>query len=426
VLRVKPRGLYIKKEAREDPRSMARIERMLPFIDYPRAPEVIDDEAWHRLVIDEGLNGMPRHGARADEVEPIVIFNQYLYHHTPEERRRREEAYPELFRGQHKHYSGYGGWDWRTSGDEEYRRTTGLVCQPAYAIHSFWGCHFRCAYCDLGHVANVYVNLEDWMEHVREGLADLERSPGQTLFQWDNGTDIVCWEPEYGGTKMLVELFAAEPDRYLELYVGKSDRVDFLLDYDHRGHTTCCWSLGGETQVRELEKRTASMEARLAAARKCQVAGYLVRMRLSPMVPVVGWEEEVRHLIRRMFEETAPEVVTIEPLRFYNYERLLADFPPGLLDPEFIEGMRTLPADSDAWQRREFPDDLRVKMYRVVLDEAARVSPRTPVALCREKRSVWELLQPDFDRWGQRPDSYVCNCGPTSARPNPLLAPAGV
>jgi hypothetical protein len=225
---------------------------------------------------------------------------------------------------------------------------------------------------------------------------------------------------------MLVELFAAEPDRYLELYVGKSDRVDFLLDYDHRGHTTCCWSLGGETQAREVEKRTASPEARLAAARKCQDAGYLVRMRLSPMVPVVGWEEEIRHLIRRMFGETAPEVVRIEPLRFYDYERLLADFPPGLLDPEFVEGMRTLPADSDAWQRKEFPDDLRVKMYRVVLDEAARVSPRTPAALCRDKQRVWELLQSDFDRWGQRPDNYVCNCGPTSARPNPLLAPAGV
>ena len=33
-------------------------------------------------------------------------------------------------------------------------------------------------------------------------------------------------------------------------------------------------------------------------------------------------------------------------------------------------------------------------------------------------------LKPEFDRWGQQPDSYVCNCGPTSARPNPLLAPA--
>ena len=70
-----------------------------------------------------------------------------------------------------------------------------------------------------------------------------EKAPNQTLFQWDNGTDPVCWEPEYGGTRLLVELFARQPDKYLELYVGKSDHVDYFLDYDHRGHTICCWSL---------------------------------------------------------------------------------------------------------------------------------------------------------------------------------------
>jgi hypothetical protein len=253
--------------------------------------------------------------------------------------------YPELFEGGGPaHFAGYGGFDWRPSGDERYRRTTGRVCQPAYALHSFWGCHFRCAYCNLGHVAHVYVNLEDWIEHIEEGLANLENSPGQRLFQWDNGTDIVCWEPEYGGAKMLIELFARQPDKYLELYVGKSDFVQFMLDYDHRGHTVCCWSLSHETQARDLEKRTASMEDRLRAARLCQEAGYPVRIRFSPMIPTVGWEKDIRHMIRRMFEEITPEVLTIEPLRFYNYQQLCADFEEGVLDPEFLNAMKALPA----------------------------------------------------------------------------------
>lgn len=422
MLPVRARAVYIKREAYEDARAMARVRRMLPFVSSPVEPGVLDDAAWRRLVVCERLNAMPRHGTRADSVEPIVVFNQFLYLHGPEERKRRRESFPELFHGQHLHYSGYGGWDWRKSGDEEYRRTTGLVCQPAYAIHSFWGCHFRCAYCNLGNVANVYVNLEDWIEHLKEGLANLENSPSQVLFQWDNGTDAVCWEPEYGGTKLLVELFAGLPGKYLELYVGKSDHVDYLLEYDHRGHTVCCWSLGTETQCRELERRTASMEARLKAARKCQEAGYPVRIRLSPMAPLVGWEHETRHMIRRMFEEIRPEVVTIEPLRFCTYEQLCSDFFPGVLDPEFVAAMRDLPEDADDWHKQEFPDDLRLRMYRVVLDETARLSPRTPVALCREQRRIWDTLKSDFDRMGQHPDNYVCNCGPTSAGRNPLLA----
>jgi spore photoproduct lyase-like protein len=423
MLSVNARGVYIKKEAAEDPRSMARIERMLPFIDAPTKPVIVDDAALAKLIADEGLYTMPRHGKKAEEVEPVVIFNQFLYHHTPEERAVRRKRFPDLFHPACSldPYGGYGGFDWRSSGDAEYRCSTGLICQPAYAIHSFWGCHFRCTYCNLGHVANVFVNVEDWIDHIRTSLVNLDNAPNQNLFQWDNGTDIVCWEPEYGGTKMLVELFAEQPDKYLELYVGKSDNVDFMLDYDHGGHTVCCWSLSTDAQCRALEPRTASMEERIMSARKCQDAGYGIRIRLSPMTPVVGWEAETRHMLQRLFAEVSPDVMTIEPLRFLTYEELCREVPDGVLDPEFLNGMRDIPADADDWQKQQFPEELRVRMYRVALDETRRLSPETPVALCREKRGVWDQLRGDFERMGQDPDDYVCNCGSVSAGRDPRL-----
>ena len=425
MMPVQARAIYIMQEAHDDPRAMARVERMMPFVRCDSEPKVIDDEAWHRLVIDEGLNSLPRHGRDADTIEPIVIFNAFLYDHTTEERERRRESFPKLFRtpGTNDPYSGYGGWEWRKSGADEYRRTTGLVCQPAYAIRSIWGCHFRCAYCNLGGVANVYVNLDDLVNRVSEGLNDLANAPNQTLFQYDNGTDVVCWEPEYGATEMLVDLFARTPDKYLELYVGKSDHVDYLLDYDHRGHTVCCWSVGTETQSRDLEGRTASLDDRLRAARRCQDAGYPVRMRLSPMVPTAGWEEEVPHMIRRIFEETTPEMLTVEPLRFYAYDQLINDFAPGALDAEFVEAMRNVPDDTGNWHRTQFPDELRQRMFALVLDETARVSPNTPVAFCREKRTTWDAFQGDLARMAQHPDDYVCNCGPRSVGPDARLQP---
>ncbi len=425
MMPIQARAVYIKREAYEDPRAMERVDRMLPFIHCESEPVVIDDEGWYRLVLDGGLNSLPRHGRNADTIEPIVIFNAFLYDHTPEERDRRREKFPKLFRtpGTNDPYSGYGGWEWRKSGADEYRRTTGLVCQPAYAIHSIWGCHFRCSYCDLGGVANVYVNLDDWIDRIRAGLGNLNNAPDQTLFQWDNGADVVCWEPEYGATRLLVDLFARTPGKHLELYVGKSDHVDYLLDYDHRGHTVCCWSIAAETQCRDLEKRTASLEDRLRAARRCEDAGYPVRMRLSPMVPIAGWQDEIPHMLRRIFEETSPEMLTIEPLRFYTYDQLVRDFAPGVLDAEFVDAMRDLPDDTGDWHRREFPDELRQRMFALVLDEVARLSPATPVAFCREKRTMWDALQSDLARMGQHPDDYVCNCGPRSVGPDARLLP---
>ena len=415
------RAVYIKKEASEDSRSMARVERILPFVDCAAEPTVIDDEAWHQVVIDENLNRLSRHGLNGDQVLPIVIFNQFLYGHGPEERGRRRELYPELFKGQFDQWSGYGGWDWRRTGEKEYREKTGVICQSGYAVHSIWGCHFRCAYCALGHMANVFVNLEDWVDHVRQGVEELEGLSGQTLFQWDNGTDVSCWEPELGGSKLLIDLFARQPGKYLLLYVGKSDNVDCLLDYDHKGSTICCWSLGTESQCSRVEYRTAGMEERLTAARKCQEAGYRVRIRLSPMVPVVGWQDELRHTIRRMFEEITPDLITMEPLRFCSHEVLMKDFEPGLIDPDFMQAMADIPDDAEAWQLAQLPDDRRMEMYRLVLDEVERLSPGTPIGLCREKRHVWEDMTGDFSRMGQRPDDYVCNCGPTSAPPDARL-----
>lgn len=416
-------AVYIKKEAAEDPRSMERINRMMPFVRCDTAPIFIDDDGWHQLVLDRKLNALRRHGTGGTEVEPVVVFNQFLYHHSPETRSERRRRYPALFRpaGTHDPYSGYGGWDWRKMGDEEYRTNTGLVCQPGYAMHSFWGCHFRCAYCNLGHVANIYVNVEDWVSHIEHGLRHLEKAPDQKLFQWDNGTDVVCWEPEYGATEMLVDLFARQSGKYLEVYVGKSDHVDFMLDYEHRGHTICCWSLGTERQCRMIEPRTAGMHARIAAARKCQEAGYTVRLRLSPMVPLVGWKEEVPEMLSCVFDEIIPDLITLEPLRYCTHQTLLSDFPAGSIDPEFMAAMAGVPDDADDWTQNEFPDDLRIRMYRLAIREITKRSPRTPIAFCREKRRVWDALADDLERLGQSPDDYVCNCGPKSAGCDPRL-----
>lgn len=78
MLPINPTAVYIKSEAREDPRSMARIERMLPFMHFDGDPVVLDDAALEQVIIDENLTAMPRHGREGQQVEPVVIFNQFF------------------------------------------------------------------------------------------------------------------------------------------------------------------------------------------------------------------------------------------------------------------------------------------------------------------------------------------------------------
>jgi len=50
--------------------------------------------------------------------------------------------------------------------------------------------------------------------------------------------------------------------------------------------------MSGPTQSRLIDKRTPTTEQRIDAMRKAQSAGYLVRARLSPIVPVRNWRDE--------------------------------------------------------------------------------------------------------------------------------------
>ena len=84
MMPIHARGVYIKQEAAEDPRSMARIQRMMPFIRCATEPVIVDDQGLHDLILAE-KGKWHSHGTRGNQVEPVVIFNQYLYHHTPEE-----------------------------------------------------------------------------------------------------------------------------------------------------------------------------------------------------------------------------------------------------------------------------------------------------------------------------------------------------
>jgi len=387
-----------------DPLMKARLDRLLTGMP---ASEVrtVDDEALRDVVVSE-LSSCPRHGMRRD-IEPVVVLNRGRFDDSEAERQRRLEAYPELRR---HNLNGYDAFHWRDSGSPGWRQKTSLVCQPAWQIHTIVGCHFRCAYCGLGWSVNILMNMEELVARLD---AELERCPAQTLFQYDNGTDTVCFEPEYGGSKLLIDYFARKPGKALELYVGKSGHVDFLLDLDHRGHTVCCWSLSGRTQSVDFEWRSASMDARIEAMRRCQEAGYPVRVRFSPIIPVRGWREENREMIERLFQKVDPDVVTIETIRFLDHAAMMRDFDPDLLDDEFMQVMEDVQGQPCA-QGCQVPDAYRKEVYDLIFREIDRVSPHTRIAFCREKRTMWDLFAKPLARHGQDADHYFCNCGPFS------------
>ena len=156
------------------------------------------------------------------------------------------------------------------------------------------------------------------------------------------------------------------------------------------------------------------MVERIESMRKCQQAGYPVRVRLSPILPVKGWQEENREMIELLFREVTPDLITFETIRFLDYAEMRECFDTSLLDDEFLQTMKEAEGKQHS-QGCQAPDEYRAMVYDFTISELERVSPDTPYAFCREKLTLWERFSPSFDGHLQCPDDYLCNCGPRSA-----------
>ena len=213
-----------------------------------------------------------------------------------------------------------------------------------------------------------------------------------------------------GACKTLVEQFAELKDRYIILFT-KSANVDFLLPLNHKGHTIMLWTLSTHTASRQIEPRAGTMEERIEAARKCQEAGYPVRFKFKPFVPIKNWRAETTETLEMLFDNVRPDNVCIGPLHAIGGEgkigpRLERVFGRDLIDEDFIN---TYQDPEDEW--RIFPFELRKEICRFFISECKRLSPSTPASFCSETIQMWDELGHMTD---MKPWNFVCNCSPHS------------
>ena len=294
------------------------------------------------------------------------------------------------------------------------------VCQNAYELHSAWGCLHACDYCNIGEFLNIVVNLEEIVEHLDPLL---DANSWLQLYKYDNQTDTITFEPEYGASELMVQYFARRQNEYLMLYT-KSDNVDHLLDLDHQGHTIISFTISCDTVARKIEKNSPTTSERIEAARKCQEAGYVVRARFSPIVPIKNWREENAAMIQEFLTRVKPDVVTMDVLAHLEYDRLVECFDISLLDDGYVEIARELfsgehPGESFCPVGKQmFPHEARADIYQFFIERMHQVDPELPISLCDEMPEMWEEFADDLVG---TPSDYVCACGPTSVPGNPLL-----
>ncbi|MBM4084195.1 MAG: hypothetical protein FJ272_05345 [Planctomycetes bacterium] len=410
-----PSVVYVTDRALSSPLTVKRLDRMLAAVECKDVRRVTDAEL-NDAVKERGWFPGGRTGEARRPDDPDLVLNGFVWR-TPQEEAELRKKHPAL--APHM-LLGNGCWGFRDG--PSYRSSHGGVCQAAWEIHAAFGCLHACQYCHVGNVLNVMLNLEEYVQRLDEFAKTI---PWQKLYKYDNQTDTICLEPEYGASEVMVSYFATQRDKWLMLYT-KSDNVDHLLGLKHNGHTIINWTLSCDTTCREIEKKAPSLAARVRAMKLCQDAGYTVRARFSPIVPVRGWREENRRMVELLFSLVKPDLVSMDVLAWMDAAKMRGAMDVSLFDDDYLRYVEEMDAAGAAkrakpfWPegKQFFSHELRARIYRFMLDEIRRVSPSTRVAICMETPEMWADFGPEL---GMKPEDYACCCGPTSVPGHPML-----
>jgi spore photoproduct lyase len=272
----------------------------------------------------------------------------------------------------------------------------GIVCPHFFILAHGNGCGYRCAYCYLqltfrGEVRPVvFTNREAMLAEVRRFLA----RPEPAALNAGELADALAFDDATRLTADLVPLFAAQ-DRHLLVLLTKSANVDGLLPLAHNRRTVVSFSVNAPEVAARYEPGAPPPEERIAAGARVAAAGYPLRFRIDPLIPVPGWEEMYGRLVERILAVAPPERITLGSLRYFRnvpvYARKL-----GRDASVFDYGTEPSPEDG----RRRVPLELRLRMYRRLAD---LLPAGVEVGLCKETESCHSAFP--LPR-------VVCNCTP--------------
>lgn len=409
MYRLSPPAVYAHESVVADARYRARLERVVAALAEPCEPIVYGDDDLPGLVRGRGIleNCVPM-GTLETVPDAILMFNTFRFDGRRDERQAALRRHVEVgYARREDALTGAGAFAWFKERIPENPTDTARVCRPCWRLHMQCGCVHKCHYCSLGGLLVAAVNVEEYVEH----LDDLIRAhPWQETYLLEDDADVLCLEPELGCLAPIIEYFGTLTGRYLIIHT-KSANVDWMLDLKHNGNTIVVWSLAGRTQAERFEPVTGGTAERIEAAHRAEAAGYVVRYKFKPIIPVTGWRQEGSDAVRLLFERTAPDVVSLCVFMWTDADEMKRRLAAAPLEEEFVAAAEAAADDLVGVNARPFPHEVRAAVYDHYLREIRRWNADVPVSLSTETLGMWKEFAPKL---GAGPFNYVCGCGPNA------------
>jgi ParB/RepB/Spo0J family partition protein len=297
-----------------------------------------------------------------------------------------------------------------------------IVCPHFWEFIWATGCSFRpaCAWCYLqgtfrGDITPRFFEKEELEKQLEAWFNDVEtlschltdrHSDPQILVTGELADSLMgeqYWKQKYGVpfSHWIIQSFEKQK-KHKVLFLTKSDKVENLLAINPHKQAIVSFSLNAEQVAKQWEKgayTVSPIRNRIEMAGRLKDAGYEVRVRIDPMVPIMGWETQYKELVEDIFSRFTPERITIGSLRGLESTIRFC------MDRTWVN---FLSKDPTGWGRK-IPDDQRQIMYSTLISYLKNKHDFSKIGLCKETYEMWRKINIDagtYPYWSE----CKCNC----------------
>jgi spore photoproduct lyase len=272
-----------------------------------------------------------------------------------------------------------------------------VVCPHFIELKWANGCKFDCAWCYLNGTMRFrpmgkkpYLKDENKIiDHIREYL-ETEKEP--TVLNSGELSDSLVYEGNgFSLTRDIIPLFKQQK-RHKLLILTKSTSISRLLKSESQKNVIVSFSVNALPVSRRWEKKAPSPTYRIKSAKKLADAGYKVRIRIDPMVPIKNWKKSYEELVDLIYSNLKPQRITFGTLRG------LQSTINNCEDKSWIKYLN----DRSNWGLKAH-DNIRLNMYSFLMDKVKEYDKKCQIAMCKETVGLWKEMHLDYRK-------IKCNC----------------
>jgi len=196
-------------------------------------------------------------------------------------------------------------------------------------------------------------------------------------------------------SQYLFDLFGTQT-RHRVLLLTKDTKIEHILAAEATKIAIIAFTLNADPVARRWEKGARRVDERIAAAKRVADAGYPVRLRIDPIMPIPEWKDAYHKLI--------DDIAAAFPQKS-NLKRVTIGFPRGLdstLKNAKDKSWATQLTEDSNWGKR-LPHATRLEAASDIVDYLSNCLPKVSVGLCKETVQLWEALGMDWRK-------IECNC----------------